>query len=204
MFCNPKQEMKSTIVIMFAVKPFAKRHANNSLNPNFNKLSRCAAPMILSNIFMTMPAHAEGKVFDFNATLPAMAVQFLLLMVFLEKTWFGPVGKVLDERDAKIRARLSSVKTGDDDLESLAAEAEKLLKDARAESQAKIADAKSVAAEKAAVELAAEKAKLDAELERSLKDLELEKNSAQANIDKQVAELSDYILKKVLPKGFSL
>ena len=32
-----------------------------------------------------------------------MASEFLLLMVFLEKTWFTPVGKVLDERDGMIR-----------------------------------------------------------------------------------------------------
>merc|ERR1712110_492252 len=124
---------------------------------------------------MAMPASADaGKIFDFNATFPAMAAQFLLLMVFLDKTWFGPVGKILDERDAKIRARLSSVKTGDDDLESLAKEAESLLKAARTEAQTKIADAKAAAAEKAAADLQAEKSKLDSELEKSIKELELE------------------------------
>merc|ERR1712118_482928 len=190
--------------LMFAIEPISKNYRINLTKSTNNKLVSYAKPIILSNIITTMPAHAEGKVFDFNATLPAMAAQFLLLMLFLEKTWFGPVGKVLDERDAKIRARLSSVKTGDDDLESLAIEAEKLLKDARAESQAKIADAKSVAAEKVAVELAAEKAKLDAEFEKSLTDIEAEKNTAQANIDKQVADLSDYVLKAILPTGFTL
>merc|ERR1711988_1753962 len=190
--------------LMFAIEPISKNYRINFTKPTNNKLVSYAKPIILSNIITTLPAHAEGKVFDFNATLPAMAAQFLLLMLFLEKTWFGPVGKVLDERDAKIRARLSSVKTGDDDLESLAIEAEKLLKDARAESQAKIAEAKSVAAEKAAVDLAAEKAKIDAEFERSLTDIEAEKNTAQANIDKQVADLSDYVLKAILPTGFTL
>merc|ERR1712100_354119 len=113
--------------------------------------------VLLINLLMIMPAHAEaGKIFDFNATLPVMAIQFLLLMLFLDKTWFEPVGKVLDERDAKIRTRLSSVKTGDDELENLAKEAEIFLKDARTEAQAKIADAKSAAAEKALADLAAE------------------------------------------------
>merc|ERR1712124_34341 len=92
---------------------------------------RECTPLVLSFITITMPAQASGKVFDFNATLPAMAVQFLLLMVFLDKTWFEPVGKVLDERDTKIQTRLSSVKSGDDELETLAKEAENLLKAAR-------------------------------------------------------------------------
>jgi F-type H+-transporting ATPase subunit b len=39
-----------------------------------------------------------------------MASEFLLLMVFLEKTWFTPVGKVLDDRDALLREKLGAVK----------------------------------------------------------------------------------------------
>lgn len=65
----------------------------------------------MSNCLAVLPAHAEaGKIFDFNLTLPIMVGQFLLLMVFLDKFWFGPVGKVLDERDALIRNQLGSVK----------------------------------------------------------------------------------------------
>ena len=65
----------------------------------------------ISNVLVTLPAHAEaGKIFDFNLTLPIMATQFLLLMVFLEKTWFTPVGKVLDQRDKLLRDQLGSVK----------------------------------------------------------------------------------------------
>merc|ERR1711959_455979 len=139
------------------------------------------------NTVTTLPALATGKVFDFSATLPAMIVNFLLLMVFLEKTWFGPVGKVLDERDAKIRARLSSVKTGDDELEALAQESATLLKEARSEAQNKIADARSNTAARAAAELTAEKNKLDDEIAKSVKNLENEKTAVQKDIDQQVA-----------------
>jgi hypothetical protein len=49
----------------------------------------------VANVIMAMPAAAEaGKLFDFNLTLPIMAGEILLLMVFLDKFWFGPVGKV--------------------------------------------------------------------------------------------------------------
>ena len=37
-----------------------------------------------------------------------MAGQFLLLMVFLDKTWFGPVGKLLEDRDAELRSKLGA------------------------------------------------------------------------------------------------
>ncbi len=39
-----------------------------------------------------------------------MMGEFLLLMVFLDKFWFGPVGKVLDERDQSLRGKLALVK----------------------------------------------------------------------------------------------
>jgi F-type H+-transporting ATPase subunit b len=150
-----------------------------------------------------MPANA-GKVFDFNATLPIMAAQFLLLMVFLDKTWFGPVGKVLDARDAMIRARLTLLKTDAGELETLQKEADTLLKDARADAQAKIAAAKNVAATNAEAKLAAEKTKLDGELAIAIKDLEADKTLVQKEIDQQVSALSNYIVQRVLPAGFSL
>merc|ERR1719420_138407 len=162
-------------------------------------------PIVFGNLLLVMPAHAgSGKVFDFNATLPIMAFQFLLLMLFLDRSWFGPVGKVLDERDARIRSRLSSVELDTGTLDSLQKEAENLLKDARAEAQAKIAESKNKAAAETQVELAAEKSKLDSELSRAVKDLEAEKTNAQKDLDQEIAELSKYIIERVLPIGFSL
>jgi F-type H+-transporting ATPase subunit b len=54
-------------------------------------------------------AGEPGKIFDFNLTLPIIATEFLLLMVILDKTIFGPVGKALDDRDALIRDQLAAV-----------------------------------------------------------------------------------------------
>merc|ERR550514_2507815 len=105
---------------------------------------RGMSSVLLLNYYMATPAHSDaGKIFDFNATLPIMAAQFIFLMIFLDATWFGPVGNVLDERDATIRARLGCARSGADELDSLQKEAEALLKDARTEAQAKIAEAKS-------------------------------------------------------------
>merc|ERR1739847_22823 len=115
-----------------------------------------------------------------------MAAQFILLTVFLDKTWFGPVGEVLDARDAMIRNRLTSVKSGYDELEALLNSADTLLKDARADAQAEIAEAKSKAAAKAEAELTAEKSKLDSELAGAVRDLAADRSSAQEDIERQV------------------
>merc|ERR1712124_14710 len=102
--------------------------------------------------------------------------------------------------DAKIRARLSSTKDSTEELEALQNEAETLLKEARAEAKAKIADAKNMAAANAEAELAAEKSKLDAELARTIEGLEDEKSAAEKDIDQYVSELSEYIIKRILPE----
>ena len=74
-------------------------------------VAKPAALAAITNLLATLPAQAEaGKIFDFNLTLPVMATQFLLLMVFLDKFWFTPVGQVLDNRDKLLREQLGSVK----------------------------------------------------------------------------------------------
>lgn len=92
---------------------------------------------------MAAPAFAEGgKLFDFNLTMPVMAGQFLLLMVFLDKTWFTPVGKVLDERDELIRSKLASVSGNTSKIADMQAEAEKVLKGARDAASAAVNEAR--------------------------------------------------------------
>ena len=41
--------------------------------------------------------------FDFDATLPIMALQFLLLTYILNLVFYKPSTKALDERDAYVR-----------------------------------------------------------------------------------------------------
>merc|ERR1719343_203808 len=103
-------------------------------------------------LMLALPALAEeeakepGKLFDFDYTLPIMAVQFLVLMVFLDKTWFTPVGKVLDDRDEKLRGLLSGVQDNSGDVKKMEDEATKVVSDART------AAANLIAAEKKAAQ----------------------------------------------------
>ena len=74
------------------------------------ELPKAVKPAVLAavtNAVVALPSHAgePGKIFDFNLTLPIIATEFLLLMVILDKTVFGPVGKALDDRDKLIRDR---------------------------------------------------------------------------------------------------
>jgi F-type H+-transporting ATPase subunit b len=164
-----------------------------------------AALTALANVLATLPAHAEaGKIFDFNLTGPIMATQFLLLMVFLDKTWFGPVGKVLDERDSQLRKQLGSVRDNSSDVGKLQAEAEKVLREARQAAQEVIAEAKSTTQKEQAKKLQQTKERIDKELETALATLDREKQEALKNLDAQVGKLSGEILARVLPEGVKL
>ena len=157
---------------------------------------------VLSNAVLAFGAHAEaGKIFDFNLTMPVMATQFLLLMVFLDKSWFTPVGKLLDERDGQLREKLAIVKDNSGEVTKLQTDAEKVITEARTAAQKQVTDAKLVVSAEAAKELATAKAKVDAELSRALAALEAEKETALKGLDSQVTKLSQEILSRVLPEG---
>ena len=49
----------------------------------------------------------QGGLFDFNATLPLMALQFLALTIILNIIYYKPLSRVLDERDEYIRNSLT-------------------------------------------------------------------------------------------------
>jgi len=154
---------------------------------------------VLSNAVLAAPAFAEaGKIFDFNATLPLMAGQFLLLMIILDKLVYSPVGKVLDERDTDLRTKLEAVKDNAGDLMKFTTEADGIIRAARDEAAAEIAKAKDEAEKESSQKIGAAKAKLDAELKSAVSALEQQRAASMASIDTEVNKLSDSIVNKVL------
>ena len=62
---------------------------------------------LFSLALQAVSTESEGGLFDFNATLPLMAIQILLLMVVLNLIFYKPIGQILDERDEYIRKQLT-------------------------------------------------------------------------------------------------
>merc|ERR1712216_801522 len=187
-----KTDTKILISIMFAVIQksnvkkydlcFRKVNVKSVIINDLKNLSKIRFTFSLYSLFANVciiyPAQAEaGKIFDFNATLPVVAIQFLLLMVFLEKVWFDPVGKVIDDRNHKITTSKESLAFRTGELEALQKQAENLLKEARGEAKAKIANAKIILNAKVESELAAEKFHLDQKITLTIKKLSNEKAS---------------------------
>ncbi|KAG1665060.1 hypothetical protein FOA52_012479 [Chlamydomonas sp. UWO 241] len=164
------------------------------------EVAKQVATVAVANLIAAAPSFAEaGKIFDFNATLPVMAGEFLLLMVILEKTWFTPVGAVLDKRDADIREKLSAVKDNTGDVEKFASEAAAILKAARAETSSMVNSKKQAKqAELDAMYYGAKDA-VTKETDAAIAVLEKESQGMLAKLDAQVESISGQVLSRVLP-----
>uniref|UniRef100_A0A6S8MNT1 Uncharacterized protein n=1 Tax=Dunaliella tertiolecta TaxID=3047 RepID=A0A6S8MNT1_DUNTE len=145
-----------------------------------------------------------GRLFDFNLTLPAMMAQFLLLMVMLDKLWFTPVGRVLDERDALIRSKLAGVKGDSTDVDAYAIEAQEILKNARMEVTKMIQTQKSNKQNELDAQYNEAKAKITREVEASIAAVEKESQAMLAKLDAQVDKISGEVLNRVLPDGVKI
>ncbi|CAA6670035.1 unnamed protein product [Spirodela intermedia] len=115
-------------------------------------------------------------------TLPAIASEFLLLMVALDKIYFTPLGKFMDERDAAIRAKLGDVKDTSSEVKQMEEQAAAVIKAARAE-----------------ISRWRREERVEAELAEALANLERQKEDTIKALDSQIAALSDEIVKKVIP-----
>lgn len=129
---------------------------------------------------------ADGRLLPCMAQLPVMAGEFLLLMVFLDKFWFTPVGEVLDKRDAEIRNKLGAVKDNTGDVEKFAMEAAEILKAARQETSKMVNEKKSAKQSELDAVYAAAKAKVTSETDSAIAVLEKESQSMLRQLDAQV------------------
>lgn len=173
-----------------------------STKPQLPAVVKPALTAAVANLIAVLPAAAEsGKLFDFNLTLPVMAGEILLLMVFLEKFWFTPVGKVLDERDALLRSQLSTVKDGSAELDALTKEAEDLVRAARAEVSDLVNKQKGAKQAELDKVYAEAKAKVTRETEAAIAAMEKESEALLSTLDAQAEKIASEVLKRVLPEG---
>lgn len=143
-------------------------------------------------------AAKEGGLFDFDATLPFMALQFLILVVVLNAVFYKPLTKAIDDRDEYIRKNLLEARERLAKAENLRKQYEQELGETRRKSQATIeaaqADAKKIAAEKMAQALQ----EAQGQREQANQEIEKQKAEAFASLEQQVDSLSRQILEKLL------
>lgn len=143
-------------------------------------------------------AEEGGGLFDLNATLPLMAIQFLVLAAVLNAIFYKPLGEAIDEREEYVRTNVVGAKERLAEAEKLAKQYEQDLADSRRQAQAIVADAQAEAQGIAAQQLAEAQREAQALKEQAQKDLDAQKESAFQTLEQQVEQLSHQMLDKLL------
>src|SRR5919202_449348 len=143
-------------------------------------------------------AAKEGGLFDFDATLPLMAVQFLLLVVVLNAVFYKPLGKAIDERAEYIRTILLQAKERLEKSQKLSKQYEQELAETRRKAQATIAAAQADAKKIATDKMTQAQQEAQAQREQAQQEIEQQKAEALASLEQQVDALSRQILEKLL------
>jgi F-type H+-transporting ATPase subunit b len=127
-------------------------------------------------------------------------VLFIGLFLLLKKFAWKPILSAVNEREEGIKNALDSAKKARQEMESLNADNERILKEARAERESMMKDARSI--KDAMINEAREEAKAEGTkiIEQAQAAIQSEKQAAIADLKSQVAELSIGIAEKVIRK----
>ncbi|MFB2919213.1 MULTISPECIES: F0F1 ATP synthase subunit B' [Aerosakkonema] len=136
--------------------------------------------------------------FDFDATLPLMAVQFLLLAVVLNAIFYKPLTKALDDRDNYIRTNEAEARERLAKAEMLAKQYEEQLANARRQAQNAIAQAQDDAKKIAAQKIAEAQEEAAAGRKQAQQEIDEQKQAAMQRLEQEVDALSRQILEKIL------
>jgi F-type H+-transporting ATPase subunit b len=136
--------------------------------------------------------------FNFDATLPLMALQFLLLAFVLNAIFYKPISKVLDERAEYVRQNQQDAQDRLAKTTSLTQEYEQKLKDARKQSQSILATAQAEAQKLATESIAAAQQEAQQKKEQASLEIEQQKQAAFQRLEQEVDALSRQILEKIL------
>lgn len=156
---------------------------------------------ILLAVETAQTATKEGGLFDFDATLPLMALQFLVLVAVLDAVFYKPLTKVIDERDEYVRKKLLEAQEQVAKTNNITKQYEQELAETRRKSQATIAAAQADAQKIATSKLQEAQAEATKQREQAQKEIDQQKAAAMSSLEQQVDALSRQILEKLLGPG---
>ncbi|MEN9225790.1 MAG: F0F1 ATP synthase subunit B' [Thermostichus sp. HHBFW_bins_43] len=147
---------------------------------------------------LAVEAAEKGGLFDFDATLPLVAIQFLLLVAVLNALFYEPVTRAMDDRSNYLRTTQAEAQERLDKVVALTRQYESEISQARLQAQQIIAEAEASAARIRSERLAAVQAELQEKLEAARLQVEEEKRAALSQLQQQVDAIAAQITQKLL------
>jgi F-type H+-transporting ATPase subunit b len=141
--------------------------------------------ILISNSEVSGP----GGLFDFNATLPLVAIQFVLLMLILNTVLYSPLLAIIEERQEYILNNLAKASEVLTQANELTTYYEQELSNVRKEGQSLVTDGQKIHKELLEIELDTSQVYLDKLLDTIIEDLMDKQKTALSSLDKIVQSL---------------
>ena len=143
----------------------------------------------LSILISSSEVSGPGGLFDINATLPLVAIQFVLLVVLLNILLYSPLLTIIEERKEYILTNLGKASEILAEANELTAQYEQELTSVRKEAQLEITNSQKIHKEILEIELNISQKYIDNLLDTIQKDLIAKKNMALNSLDGIVQSL---------------
>jgi len=142
-----------------------------------------------STLILSSEVIGPGGLFDFDATLPLVAIQFLLLMVVLNAIFYTPLSTAITERNDFILNNLAKASEVLAKANELTAQYEEELATIRKEALLEITNSQKIQKEILEIELNISQKYIDNLLDTMTRDLSNKKNISLNSLDSIVQSL---------------
>lgn len=139
-----------------------------------------------------------GGLFDFDATLPLMALQVVLLTFVLNALFFKPFGRVVEEREGYVKTSRAEAKQKLAEAEKLESDLKEQLKAARLAAQKLIQEAEQDSDQLYREALAVATADANAAREKARQEIDAQRDSALSQLEGDAKQLGDLIVNRLL------
>lgn len=139
-----------------------------------------------------------GNPIQFDYTVVAAVISFLLLVWLLSAKAWGPLMKMMEERRTNIETMLAQAENERQQAEKIKHEYQEEMRKARQEAQEVIAKATKVSEIRAGEILAASNVEAEKIKKSALVEIQRERDLAVADVKAQVADLSVLVAEKII------
>lgn len=153
---------------------------------------------LLSSVTIIIGAESEGGLFDFNATLPLMATQIVLLSLLLNFIFYKPLTNTILERRTFVEKSLKDAKDFLSKAEKISREYEEKVALSRKEAQLLVSNAEKEAGEVVSAEVLISQKDAQRIVKETAQELEKQKTQAITILEGQVDSFAKDIKNKLV------
>lgn len=150
-----------------------------------------------STLILSSEVNGPGGLFDIDATLPLVAIQFILIMIVLNIILYNPLLTIIEERKEYILTNLGKASELLAEANNLTTQYEEELTNVRKEAQLEITNSQKIHKEILDLEINISQNYIDSLLDTIINDFESKKTLALNNLEESVQSLCDNINTKL-------